>query len=417
MVTPHRVAVSILMALGIIGLTGCGLSASPTSDASTSATNPSSMHRFALSPAFEPIQVTAAGPHSVWVDGYQQARFVLIHTTNGGQTWYEVPLPKSPPSITSVTTGGPAIPQLDMAGHGDGWLAWRDPHQPRVWIESTTNGGNHWLVSSMPVASEVSTVSQIDFINPRQGWMTVASSGAMEQSLKWIYRTVNGGATWYQISPNPLTHSPFNPGISQHVTFQTTMAGWWLLANPIHSGIFLYHSTDSGLHWHRVTLPSLPQFAQASTVKVAGPIFSSRHPRTGTFAVVYYTVRNNTTPQMSLVVYRTRNAGLSWHPIVSRPALPTGYGPYTLSFVNAMTMTVFTNNAWYETRNGGLSWSTPRSTNLAAFLKSYPNFQALASNTANTSWLIVGRTPKANDLVRTLLLKTTDGGHTWTPLN
>jgi photosystem II stability/assembly factor-like uncharacterized protein len=98
-------------------------------------------------------------------------------TKDGGNTW----------TLASTLPRGSAFEFVDAS---TGW-AWADKK-----LYFTSDGATSWSV--LPVAfSAREDVTQIEFIDPRNGWIITVDS----KSVVRLYRTSDGGGTWSVVIP------------------------------------------------------------------------------------------------------------------------------------------------------------------------------------------------------------------------
>jgi photosystem II stability/assembly factor-like uncharacterized protein/subtilisin-like proprotein convertase family protein len=142
---------------------------------------------------------------------------VIMHTTNGGQTWTS----QSNPIIESVD-------KVFFLDENNGWVVSND-----WWgqIAHTTNGGQTWIAQTNPTKNPIVDVF---FINPDKGWAVGMDST--------ILRTTNGGQTWLRTD---LTVS--NNWYFRSVFFIDEMHGW---AVGVYGVIML--TNDGGITWQEV---------------------------------------------------------------------------------------------------------------------------------------------------------------------
>ncbi|WP_304459369.1 WD40/YVTN/BNR-like repeat-containing protein [Alicyclobacillus sendaiensis] len=362
-----------------------------------------SIQSFDMSSSFSPIQLSAGSPGTLWVEGYQKNHFVLVRTLNLGIEWQRVRLPMNPPSYSTTASaaanGQSSYPELYVENQRYVWIAWRDIKKSFIWVEYTWNAGVSWRVVSIPVSTEASVVCQLTFINPRTGWLVVESSGASEQSDKWIYQTLNGGNTWHLVYRANSDVPRLLAGTSQHLTFCTVTNGFWLVADPILPGISLYKTTDGGVHWKRIFVSVPAQYANDDTIDVWGPTFSRNSPEDGVFAVTFYT--SDVAPTMHLEVFETKDGGVTWR-WVKVKNLPSEYGNYILRFFNTSIASLSLNDKIYNTTDGGRTWFL--NSDLDHWMTPNSYVLDLEFSSRETMWLIINRKPSQKD-ANTWLLK------------
>lgn len=87
-------------------------------------------------------------------------------------------------------------------------------------------------------------ISKIQMVDTQNGWMITTTS---------VLRTMDGGATWYNITPPTRSKLGYGTGAS----FLDANVGWVLIGdpqNPLNTGM-LFHTSDGGLHWTEYGTP------------------------------------------------------------------------------------------------------------------------------------------------------------------
>jgi photosystem II stability/assembly factor-like uncharacterized protein len=144
-----------------------------------------------------------------WVVG---SSGIAFHTTDGGNTW----LQQYP-----NTQGGWLWPVF-FIDNNFGWTA----GDPIFGMFKSTDGGNNWSSTSLPV---VERVYSLIFLDSQTGWLSAAQGQ--------IAKSIDGGTTWEN----------FQSGTSQHlrdIYFTSYSAGWSVGYNGT-----IINSTDGGNSW------------------------------------------------------------------------------------------------------------------------------------------------------------------------
>src|SRR5438093_4204052 len=344
---------------------------------------------------FYPTKMVSASTGWSWVDSA-----TLWRTTDGGAHWTNVS-PPSPPGRLSPYTDTAYLLDTSHA-----WVAESSPGAdggagPYVTTFRTTDGGRTWHEGA-PIGGQS---PNLFFIDQNHGWLLLPTQGTSAS----LYSTDDAGLHWNFTSSAPWTVRPTSVGRST-ITFTSLTTGWI-------SGGNLMVTHDGGVTWHVQPLPvtlstgsyvGSPTFfdlQRGITWFDPQPTAPSCCPR----------ARPDPAPLLA-----TSDGGSTW---VAR-SLP-GEAPLqlALNFVDA-------NHGWaiggtvaewdavpsvplplYRTNDGGLTWVRVP-TNV---LWRYPKASAidmLDFVDQNTGFAVRRRGEVPNDY--TQLLKTTDGGRTWT---
>jgi photosystem II stability/assembly factor-like uncharacterized protein len=146
-----------------------------------------------------------------------------------------------------------------------GWQEsyWRDPYGIRH-ITRTTDGGAHWTdvtpsyLANLTFPDEPQLNEARYLLDANHVWVTeaVGSTGSMQFIT---FRTADGGTTWAE--GEAIAAEGQDP-VGANLYFLDPMQGWLLiypkvLPNPVFGGA-LYRTTDGGLHWRRLASNSKP---------------------------------------------------------------------------------------------------------------------------------------------------------------
>jgi photosystem II stability/assembly factor-like uncharacterized protein len=208
----------------------------------------------------------------VWAVGSDGGRgagtFVVVHSTDAGRTWREVPQTHQ---YAGDPSGPPAFWFLDAMR---GWIAWWNPsEEPK--IISTLDGGQHWQeVSQQPLQRlhivddrrgygiyanaflrtndgghswvetkipDVASLTHLLFLTPEIGWI----SGGIDGRNFFVFRTINGGRDWEESRITP----PRQPAGVRDLFFFDQQRGWLVTWGDNDDGSYLYSTVDGGSHW------------------------------------------------------------------------------------------------------------------------------------------------------------------------
>ncbi|HMQ69432.1 MAG TPA: YCF48-related protein [Ignavibacteria bacterium] len=154
----------------------------------------------------------------------------LNKTTNGGTTWFDIPLP-SPYSAKAAV-------DVDFVDENTGWVLGGLPLQAGGGITciKTTNGGSTWTQQTNDIGYDFVSVS-IDMLDANTGYFAAGTSIS-------LFKTTNGGTNWNRIpsSPGSSTYNKVK-AVSKDVVFVSSSSG------------NLYKSTNGGDTWTNITVP------------------------------------------------------------------------------------------------------------------------------------------------------------------
>jgi photosystem II stability/assembly factor-like uncharacterized protein len=311
----------------------------------------------------------------------------LLVTRDGGAHWRNVtPGPPEPPLHTVVF--------LDPAR---GWAAtvggFSVPTQT-IRIFRTTDGGGAWTSSQVEVESAFDV--SLDFVDAQYGWLVVSTQLSPFGGSGELFQTADGGATW-----NPLPSPP-----SGHpVRFLNLATGWSVGGAPFNK---LYITHNGGHTWQPQTVPIPPAYAGTTPLLLLPTLVDARH---GVLGVIF--------ADGSVLLDFTDDGGATWSMNPRRAPLLIRQPPYArnenvvaptyvsrdlIAVVLGMELKLQVGSSWLSIRPRGLD---------SASEIEYVNPRV---GWARSSYPVVCPGSKGPCDWHGDLLRTTDGGLTWEPV-
>jgi photosystem II stability/assembly factor-like uncharacterized protein len=318
----------------------------------------------------------------------------IVRTTDGGIHW------------SDVTPRTPATQQIERrAFSGVGWLsalnAWMSTYmEPQnanglstPALFTTSNGGETWKSIILPHGG------YLDFINTRDGWLLVPTDG--------VYRSADGGETWTKVGSTKFSSQILR------ATFLNLTTGWIVEFGNNRDGQHHLVTRDGGRTWQPLRLPPPPQATGPLEFSIGGA-HKFLNSLDGILPVLYGTDKD-----AGVTFYVTRDGGTTW--TYTTPVALKSYSTLgganlgggmqqpiyrSSSFVDANHGWVTDGDALYVTSDGGRRWVTIRP---GPPFEPFDRVGELDFISTKVGWA-TGRGP----VTAPFLLKTVDGGHTWT---
>ena len=318
----------------------------------------------------------------------------LKWTSDGGLAWVDI----TPPAVSAAVIKG-----LFFLDAQRGWTIVPsnvdDRHMEELLVYRTDDGGKTWQSSPLgaPDGESHGAPAYIHFSDAEHGWVVVKLVSSSNFSIGDLFRTTDGGVTWTKLSIP----------IGNPVVFTSPSDGW-TAGGP--AGDKLYVTRDGGASWEPQAVSPPPGF-RSSYPAYELPVFTAA--REGVLPVTF------TGPASGIAFYVTHDGGRSWTlegSVVS---------PQTLSLGLPIPSDVVDFNTWVAV--------SPDGARVFTTADGGKNIQQIAPNglqagavdvdfsTAEIGWALSssGVCPpglKTGCVILSQLLKTTDGGQTWTVL-
>ena len=214
-------------------------------------------------------------PTNGWATGFVSEYSVLLHTTDGGKHWREVPDIETDgvnvePAFwfLDAKSGWVGWPDVVVGDHlirtGDGGRTWRNLHARQYWVDlqffngrlgvgtastpqaaqfcTTSNGGADWHEQTVDLVYP----SELQFVDTMDGWIAGAVHEGNNLRPRVLY-TADGGGSWRTSSmPAGILGSP------RDMFFADGMHGWLILWNGRDLQTLL-RTNDGARTWQEVT--------------------------------------------------------------------------------------------------------------------------------------------------------------------
>jgi photosystem II stability/assembly factor-like uncharacterized protein len=316
--------------------------------------------------------------------------------------------------VPVVPTRAPVIFPTKMVSATTGWAVTGHGSSQQVW--RTVTGGIDWTdVTPPPSANPAGYTYTNYFLDDSHAWVTESeASGAVTPYLV-TYRTADGGKSWQRGTPLN-TGIAFLPPTEQ---FINASAGWLVLANHdlAHAAWpEVYATTDAGMHWELMASQAgSGEMAANSLAGAADPSFVTTS--TGWLTVDLYAPGGsgafNFTQSTVLV---THDGGRTWRlqPLPLKPSVgtvvdaPVFFGSQGIMVLHPIDPAATLKSVLLSTTNSGTTWT--------ARTLEWPYIGSIQFVDRQHGWALAGPGSdfmKGADKVALPLYRTNDGGVTW----
>ncbi len=274
--------------------------------------------------------LACTGPADVWVllsapGGMSQERYALYHTRDGGAQWTAmaaklgiggepaVGTPGIPLTASRVSRAGRTIDSyagpLDAVDSTVAYVGGACPACGTISLSGTADGGRTWgnrgLISGVDFAFSVS----LSFVSARRGWLATSlySEASPPVGHGVILATADGGHTWTEQYPSA------SPRPSLALSFATPALGYGL--GRLGDARAVLRTTDGGWRWQRV-----------GTLPVSRPDPRFQFPLTASLS--FGSARRGWAVGGDHMLYTTSDSGRTWHLLLVQrrsPSNPQGW--------------------------------------------------------------------------------------------
>ena len=268
----------------------------------------------------------------------------------------------------------------------------------------TEDGGRTWGLSAIDEFGEYhmcpgyACVSEVDleFVDPRNGWLAAKAPLGMGPSAPYLYRTRDAGRSWTELEM---------PIVGQ-VTFIDAWTGWALGGEGRGLNGWLYYTRDGGSTWREAGL-DIPDGPAVHGYDYQAPLFFTHN--SGVIPVHFHGREDR---DQMLGFYTTGNAGETWV-LAARLEDPD---LKSFGFGSSVPWSAFDESTWfvavseakqYLTRDRGQSWEVIAGSGLNGFELTEVQFVSEAEG-----WGL-GRICYSDFGCMRLLHVTHDGGRSW----
>src|SRR5712664_24954 len=311
---------------------------------------------------------------------------LLLRSTDAGTHWKDV---------TPISASGrePSRFRISVFSPDIAWVIPEGIGEPIAEILRTVDGGRTWKSTSTPAGA----VGSISFITPREGWINVVTGFyPPHNTLTDIYRTNDGGDKWIKIKGCNCTE----------IVFLNSTTGWMSMIEWAHDSLGLFVTRDGGRTWRLQKIP-LPVEVGPHWQVLSQPPPKFFTARDGILPVFYDLLGDSLQETgRQFVLYATHDSGETW--THTKPL------PFSLwgSFITYAA--VDTNHAWvkqenvlYVTNDGGRRWTTMPPNPLLE------DVSQLGLVSPEVGWAVRNAKQRLDPPTFPFLLKTLDGGRTW----
>ena len=322
------------------------------------------------------------------LDGWGVTEAQIVRTNDGGITWYNVTPPDVKETGSAVST---FILDKDHA-----WVQKPDfnnfPNNGLLY--HTADGGLTWTISSTPFSG-----GDLSFLDASNGWMLADLGVGAGSNAVSVFQTKDAGATWtqsYTNDPNLPDSGDSLPlgGIKSDLIPLNMQTAWVSGVTYASGSIYLFRTDDGGHTWTQVQL-ELPSGAANSELGIDRDQMKFFSAKDG------YLVVRMSGEQNQTAVYTTSDSGDTWK--LSPTIIPNAGASEFLSPQEAI---IYNSEQFYVTRDAAQTWTTVSPNIVFGDSFADMNFVNL-----NTGWVITFDPNNHHSLIRT-----NDGGATWSPV-
>ena len=238
----------------------------------------------------------------------------------------------------------------------------------------------------------------MNFADSQHGWLMVFLGGGMMHAYVALFMTVDGGATWTDIL-DPYTVNDIQSFSKTGMVFVDPLTGWLTRdAQGVDPTPHIFRTTDGGGTWTRIDLPA-PADAPNLYDSYSCSSFSPNAFSALSLTIAMKCLDNATFKIEKDYSYFTGDGGNTWkiYPLPADYIL--GQGLYFLTPQNGLAL----GRKIYKTTDGGQTWK---------FIQQVTWDGQFSFVSMDLGWAYV-----FNDQGETALVKTVNGGATWSMLH
>jgi photosystem II stability/assembly factor-like uncharacterized protein len=314
----------------------------------------------------------------------------ILKTADGGRTWQDVtPSPFNSLANPVAVFYNPLIAWVTITKPFGGGKTYQLIH--------TIDGGQTWTTQTAQINVQGIEVLDINFINAHEGWMEIDEGSGAGQQGAGIVHTTDGGVNWNLVStsispPKGVGFFSYS-GRKTGLSFANSSTGWAGITTYGSKQSFAFVTHNGGITWTSQNLP-LPISGKEVMGGTTPPIIFGQD-------IVMPALENG-----GFTLYLSSNGGATWqaNPQVFPSGQRTTVGKDNIYVVDPThAWAIDSQGVLYITTNGGRSWS---------FHSTLQNVSQLSFISHTIGWAYSGQGQKVPTL-----LKTTDGGQSWSKIN
>jgi photosystem II stability/assembly factor-like uncharacterized protein len=272
-------------------------------------------------------------------------------STDYGDSWYPI-FDQEPTSSIGAIAVSLSDPNVIYVGTGEGNI--RPDQATGMGLYKSTDAGKSWSFMGLRATEDIAMIA-VDPRDPNRVYVAALGHVYGPNEERGIFRSLDGGRTWKKIlyineytSGDDIEMDPRNPEILYATLWQQQQAPW---ENGQFGGTDggIFKSTDGGNTWRKLTV-GLPAVQQA-LLRVA-----PSDPN-----VLYASVSSGPgAPDGKVGIYRSNDAGASWHKVTDdpRPAERIGGGDLPLLAIDPKNPDVVYSDTpvLWKSVDGGKTW-------------------------------------------------------------